>query len=106
MPDNLRESDMFGHEKGAFTAVTVTRKGRFKLANNGTLFLDEVSETSTALQVKLLRVLRENVYPAPPFAVNQLSAMCFTRCPSSGKMSSLQASLQALRLPGMQKTAV
>jgi transcriptional regulator with GAF, ATPase, and Fis domain len=59
MPDNLWESEMFGHEKGAFTGATATRKGRFELANNGTLFLDEVSEMSTALQVKLLRVLQE-----------------------------------------------
>lgn len=59
MPDNLWESEMFGHEKGAFTGATAMRKGRFELANNGTLFLDEVSEMSTALQVKLLRVLQE-----------------------------------------------
>jgi len=59
MPDNLWESEMFGHEKGAFTGATAMRKGRFELANNGTLFLDEVSEMSPALQVKLLRVLQE-----------------------------------------------
>lgn len=59
MPDNLWESEMFGHEKGAFTGAIATRKGRFELANKGTLFIDEVSEMSTALQVKLLRVLQE-----------------------------------------------
>ena len=59
MPDNLWESEMFGHEKGAFTGATAMRKGRFELANKGTLFLDEVSEMSPTLQVKLLRVLQE-----------------------------------------------
>lgn len=59
MPDNLWESEMFGHEKGAFTGATATRIGRFELANKGTLFMDEVSEMSPALQVKLLRVLQE-----------------------------------------------
>ena len=59
MPDNLWESEMFGHEKGAFTGATATRRGRFELADKGTLFLDEVSEMSMALQVKLLRVLQE-----------------------------------------------
>lgn len=57
LPENLLESDLFGHEKGSFTGANVQRKGIFELANNGTLFLDEIGEASLAIQVKLLRVL-------------------------------------------------
>ncbi len=59
LPENLLESELFGHEKGSFTGAVNQRKGRFELANDGTLFLDEISEMSTPLQVKLLRVLQE-----------------------------------------------
>ena len=55
----LLESELFGHEKGAFTGATGRRVGRFELADGGTLFLDEISETDPAIQVKLLRVLEE-----------------------------------------------
>lgn len=57
--EELLESDLFGHEKGAFTSAHASRKGKFEIADGGTLFLDEVSEMSSRLQAKLLRVLQE-----------------------------------------------
>jgi len=57
LPENLLESELFGHEKGSFTGAFNLRKGIFELANRGTLFLDEVGESSLSIQVKLLRVL-------------------------------------------------
>jgi Nif-specific regulatory protein len=59
LPDNLLESELFGHEKGAFTGAVARRKGRFEQADGGTLFLDEIGEISPAFQAKLLRVLQE-----------------------------------------------
>lgn len=59
IPENLLESELFGHEKGSFTGATATRIGKFEQANNATLFLDEIGDLNHSLQAKLLRVLQE-----------------------------------------------
>ncbi|HEV8410300.1 MAG TPA: sigma-54 factor interaction domain-containing protein, partial [Gemmatimonadaceae bacterium] len=60
IPENLLESELFGHERGAFTGAVARRAGRFELAIGGTLFLDEIGDLSMALQAKILRVLQEH----------------------------------------------
>jgi transcriptional regulator with PAS, ATPase and Fis domain len=62
IPEELLESELFGHERGAFTHAVRTRIGRFELANGGTIFLDEISEMSPGLQVKILRVLQDHSF--------------------------------------------
>lgn len=62
LPGSLIESELFGHEKGAFTGATMARKGRFEAAGNGTIFLDEIGDLPLALQTKLLRVLQEKEF--------------------------------------------
>ena len=62
LPDNLMESELFGHERGAFTGAVEMRKGRFELAEGGTIFLDEIGEIPLHIQVKLLRVLESRSF--------------------------------------------
>lgn len=62
IPDNLLESDLFGHEKGAFTGAVRRKPGKFEIADGGTIFLDEVGTVSTSMQIKLLQVLQDKMF--------------------------------------------
>jgi transcriptional regulator with PAS, ATPase and Fis domain len=71
LSENLLESELFGHERGAFTGADKLRRGRFELADGGTLLLDEISEIAPALQAKLLRVLQESTFERVGSSVTQ-----------------------------------
>jgi Nif-specific regulatory protein len=62
LPESIVESELFGHERGAFTGASAQRQGRFELANTGTIFLDEVGELSLSIQAKLLRIIQEKEF--------------------------------------------
>jgi len=62
IPDNLLESDLFGHEKGAFTGAVRRKPGKFEIADGGTIFLDEIGTVSTSMQIKLLQVLQDKMF--------------------------------------------
>jgi len=62
LPENIVESELFGHEKGSFTGAVAMRKGRFEMADGGSIFLDEIGELSLPMQAKLLRVLQEKTF--------------------------------------------
>jgi transcriptional regulator with GAF, ATPase, and Fis domain len=62
LTESLLESELFGHEKGAFTGAMYNRKGRFEMADNGTIFLDEIATISTKMQIDLLRVLESKKF--------------------------------------------
>jgi transcriptional regulator with GAF, ATPase, and Fis domain len=70
IPENLLESELFGHEKGAFTGATAKRIGHFQMAHGGTIFLDEIGDMASSLQAKLLRVLQEKKFS--PIGSNEL----------------------------------
>jgi transcriptional regulator with GAF, ATPase, and Fis domain len=106
IPQDLLESELFGHEKGAFTGAIAQKLGRFELADKGTLFLDEVGDIPPALQPKLLRILQEHM---SLHFVDQRGAFqakpCGCAIPSSNHASPSHAPpLSAMSIQGNAKT--
>ena len=101
IPENLLESELFGHERGAFTGADARRIGRFEQANGGTIFLDEIGDMDANLQAKLLRVLQEKSIQrvggreAIPVDVRIIAAT--TRAVSSQRISSSRSSCRSAR---------
>ena len=82
-PQNLMESEIFGHVKGAFTGAVANKKGCFELANGGTLFLDEIGEMSAKLQVKLLRAIQERQITQVATPILDKLTYAYSRQPTS-----------------------
>ena len=93
IPHDLLESELFGHTKGAFTGAVVDRRGRFEMANAGSLFLDEIGDMRLEMQVKLLRVLQERmidrVGDERPFKVDVRIIAATSTSPSPTESSAL-----------------
>ena len=88
LPDTLLESELFGYKAGAFTDAKKDKPGRFAMAEGGTLFLDEIGDVSTAVQVRLLRVLQERSYE-PLGAVSSASTNVRVVAAANKKLSEL-----------------
>src|SRR5205807_2616167 len=91
IPETLLESELFGHERGAFTGASAQRIGRFEHANGGTIFLDEIAEMSPQLQAKLLRVTQDGRFSAP---VNE----CLERYTWPGNVRELRNAMERASL--------
>jgi len=90
LSESLIESELFGHEKGAFTGADRMKLGRFELANNGTIFLDEIAELNPAMQVKLLRVIQEKAFERVG-GVETIKVNVRITCASNKNISSMVA---------------
>jgi transcriptional regulator with PAS, ATPase and Fis domain len=84
LPDTLLESESFGHKAGAFTDATREKPGRFALANGGTIFLDEIGDVSSAMQIRFLRVLQERTIEPLGSVEPCLELLMLVNCLSTG----------------------